>query len=132
MPVIFLERGTKIVVAIKYLCARCVVHRDIKPTNLLLSAELLHLCHCDFCLATKRDETTGAHRSPICGTPNYVGPEFCATSGGKILTAAAGLYKSFRPRCSVMILPPYDEEKVRLPNKKQDETLTKELEYVNC
>ena len=31
-----------------------------------------------------------------------------------------------------MIPRPDDEEKARLPNKKQDETHTKELEYVKC
>jgi len=63
-------------VAITYLHARGIAHRDIKTQNVLLSAHL-EVKLCDFGLARMRSElNTGVMQS--AGTPNYMAPEIFA------------------------------------------------------
>jgi len=64
---------TELVVALKYLHGRRVIHRDLKLGNLFLDAEN-HLKVGDFGLAAQL-EHHGEKKRTICGTPNYIAPE---------------------------------------------------------
>lgn len=58
---------------IKYLNTNHIIHRDIKPKNILLTNDKTILKICDFGLAK---DTTGMTRiSTICGSPLYMAPE---------------------------------------------------------
>jgi calcium/calmodulin-dependent protein kinase I len=60
--------------AITYCHAKGIVHRDMKPENLLLTEDRTSLKIGDFGFATQIDGTTGRCHS-ACGTPGYVAPE---------------------------------------------------------
>lgn len=62
-----------LIVALKYLHRRRVIHRDLKLGNLFLDAEV-RLKVGDFGLAAQL-EHDGEKKRTICGTPNYIAPE---------------------------------------------------------
>jgi len=62
----------QIVVAIKYLHNKTIIHRDLKLSNVLLDKDLV-VKLCDFGLATK--VVDDERKTTICGTPNYIAPE---------------------------------------------------------
>jgi eukaryotic-like serine/threonine-protein kinase len=55
--------------------ARGLVHRDVKPANLLLEAETGRLKITDFGLARAVDDATVSHPGAVLGTPDYMAPE---------------------------------------------------------
>lgn len=61
--------------ALSYLHSNLIVHKDVKLANILLSPDFTRIYLCDFGLSGCLDASSNIHRSPICGTPNYVAPE---------------------------------------------------------
>lgn len=70
----------QILEALSYLHANRIVHKDIKLANLLLSSDLRRVHLCDFGLSAHVDSLSHVHKSPVCGTPNYVAPELLVSS----------------------------------------------------
>jgi len=62
-----------LIVALKYLHARRVIHRDLKLGNLFLDEDM-RIKVGDFGLAAQL-EHDGEKKRTICGTPNYIAPE---------------------------------------------------------
>lgn len=60
----------QLVDAIKFLNNHNIIHRDIKPKNILLSGSTIKLC--DFGFANKKEKI---EKTPICGSPLYMAPE---------------------------------------------------------
>mmetsp|Transcript_54959 Transcript_54959/g.117957 ORF Transcript_54959/g.117957 Transcript_54959/m.117957 type:complete len:957 (-) Transcript_54959:17-2887(-) len=65
--------GYDLIVALKYLHRRRVIHRDLKLGNLFLDGDV-RLKVGDFGLAAQL-EHDGEKKRTICGTPNYIAPE---------------------------------------------------------
>ena len=69
--------GTQIADALDYAHQRSVIHRDVKPANMLIHADNRVLLS-DFGLAKILDRTSqpaAARRQPDAGTPEYMAPE---------------------------------------------------------
>ena len=66
--------GLQAAEALSHSHQRGVIHRDVKPSNLLLDAEGV-LWLTDFGLAKRADEVTLTVRGALLGTPRYMSPE---------------------------------------------------------
>ncbi|MEI2719603.1 MAG: serine/threonine-protein kinase [Gemmatimonadales bacterium] len=73
--------------ALAYAHAQDVVHRDIKPDNILLDEDGTRALVTDFGIAVLRDDAQGGGR--IVGTPEYVAPEQAA---GEAVDGRSDLY----------------------------------------
>lgn len=69
-----------LLMALRYLHRRRVIHRDLKLGNLFLDANM-RLRVGDFGLAAQL-EHDGDRKRTICGTPNYIAPEILDGQGG--------------------------------------------------
>ena len=69
-----------LIVALKYLHRRRVIHRDLKLGNLFLDADV-RLKIGDFGLAAQLEHDNEKRRT-ICGTPNYIAPEILEAKHG--------------------------------------------------
>src|SRR5262249_28908084 len=70
--------------AVHYMHRRCVLHRDLKPNNVLLTADGTPKIT-DFGLAKVLDADTGPTRSEtLLGTPGYMAPEQAAGDTKKV------------------------------------------------
>jgi serine/threonine protein kinase len=55
--------------------SQCVVHRDIKPGNIMLENGLGRVVITDFGLARAADDASLTHSGIVAGTPHYMSPE---------------------------------------------------------
>ena len=99
------EVARRVLDALAFAHARDVLHRDVKPENILRTEEGLPKL-ADFGLAKAGDSQIRTHSGLILGTPHYMAPEVL---GGKVATAGADVYSW---ACSVIHLlqgrPPHE------------------------
>ncbi len=79
--------------ALAFAHARGVIHRDIKPDNILLASDDGRAMVTDFGIARAVDETTGTRLTATgvaIGTPAYMSPEQCA--GDRAIDGRSDLY----------------------------------------
>lgn len=87
-PIAVARLGTRLAEALAYVHAKGVVHRDVKPSNILLDIdELPHLA--DFGFARAVDVTGVSPTGQIVGTAAYLAPEQVR---GQSVAAAADVY----------------------------------------
>jgi serine/threonine protein kinase len=72
--------AAEIAAGLEYLHAQGVIYRDLKPENLLLTAEG-HVIMTDFGLSKEGLQTTEDRTSTFCGTPEYLAPEILEGKG---------------------------------------------------
>lgn len=84
-----------------------VIHKDIKPANILLTQDLKEVKLADFGVCTKLKEGQ-EFTDQICGTPNYLPPELLrdkrASFSADIWSAGCLLY------CMIVGKPPFTEK----------------------
>eukprot|EP01089_Gocevia_fonbrunei_P011873 TRINITY_DN2643_c0_g2_i1.p1 TRINITY_DN2643_c0_g2~~TRINITY_DN2643_c0_g2_i1.p1 ORF type:complete len:486 (-),score=93.64 TRINITY_DN2643_c0_g2_i1:70-1527(-) len=64
----------EIVLGLEYLHSKGIIYRDLKPENLLLSADG-HIIMTDFGISKEGLKTTDDRTGTFCGTPEYLAPE---------------------------------------------------------
>jgi len=70
-----------------------IIHRDIKPDNIMLAKPHGHVKIADFGVAKQADSTTEVTQAGfLVGTPHYMSPEQCSTTGDYEVTTQADIY----------------------------------------
>jgi serine/threonine protein kinase len=100
--------------------ARGIVHRDVKPGNILLAGEGARVKLTDFGLARTADEARLTEAGVVAGTPHYMAPEQARGepvdhradlfSLGSVLYAACTGYPPFRAEAPMAVLVRVCEE----------------------
>jgi serine/threonine protein kinase len=72
--------GAEIAAGIEHLHSQGVIYRDLKPENLLLSAEG-HIVMTDFGLSKEGLLSSDDRTATFCGTPEYLAPEILEAKG---------------------------------------------------
>ena len=109
--------GVRMADALAAVHARGVLHRDVKPANILIDS-FGNPGLADFALATVAGTATTAPDA-VCSTPAYAPPEFGtqpATESGDVFSLAATLYALLagRPPCDVGAAPVALEQTVEV------------------
>lgn len=84
-----LRIGAQITSGLAAAHAQGLIHRDIKPGNILLENSVERVKITDFGLARTINEVGMTRTGDLAGTPEYMSPEHAA---GKVLTASADLF----------------------------------------
>ena len=82
------DLGLEIADALSYMNSSGIVHRDIKPDNILISDEG-EVKIVDFGLSREEDQQTVSIKGEMFGTPQYLAPEYI---DGKKLTVKTDIY----------------------------------------
>ena len=98
--------GLDVLSALDVAHAAGIVHRDVKPGNVLLDDGDGHACLTDFGIATATDESSLTAQGAVLGSPSYMAPEQArgeqSTSAIDLWSLGATLYTAVEGR------PPFD------------------------
>lgn len=85
------EMGRQVAIALETIHANGIIHRDVKPQNIMLqSSGQVKLLDLGLALMRRTDETGAAHSASPAGTPVYMPPEQWLP--GEPITPAADIY----------------------------------------
>jgi hypothetical protein len=98
--------GLDVLSALDVAHAAGIVHRDVKPGNVLLDDGDGHACLTDFGIATSTDESALTAQGAVLGSPSYMAPEQArgeqSTPAADLWSLGATLYAAVEGR------PPFD------------------------
>ena len=88
-PVAAARVGLDVLSAIEVAHAAGIVHRDVKPANVLVDDADGHACLTDFGIATTTDDASLTAQGAVLGSPSYMAPE---RARGESFTDAVDLW----------------------------------------